>query len=88
MRLVLFGIVIVVVFTVFVTAFAAAADKRSVRTLPKALWVLLCLFTTPIGGLCYLALGRPLPTNAPSNEDPNYLRRLADRLREQNRDDK
>ena len=87
MRMVLFAIVILVVFTVFVTAFAAAADKNQVRTLPKALWVLLCLFATPIGGLGYLALGRPVPNSQPNTDDPSYLRRLADRLRERNQDD-
>ena len=84
MRLELFGVVILVVFTVFVTAFAAAADKRTVRALPKAIWVLLCLVVSPIGGILYLTLGRPLPTEAQSTDDPSYLRRLADRLRENN----
>lgn len=83
MRLAIFGIVIVIVFTVFVTAFASAADSKSVRNLPKWLWVLLCLFTSPIGGICYLLVGRPLPTNSASRtDDPSYLRRLADLLRD------
>jgi hypothetical protein len=80
MRLELFGIVILVVFTVFVTAFAAAADKTAVRALPKALWV------SPIGGILYLTLGRPLPNDTQNTDDPSYLRRLADRLRENNND--
>jgi apolipoprotein N-acyltransferase len=86
MRLELFGVVILVVFTVFVTAFAAAADKKAVRALPKALWVLLCLLVSPIGGILYLTLGRPLPSETQNTDDPSYLRRLADRLRENNND--
>lgn len=83
MRWALFAIVILVIFTVFVTAFAAAADKRQVRQLPKWAWVLLCLFVTPIGGVAYLLIGRPVPKTQTDHEDPTYLKRLADRLREE-----
>lgn len=87
MRLLVFGIVIVVVFTVFVTAFAAVAEPKSVRNLPKALWVLLCLFVPPLGGILYLTLGRPLPAQ-PHSDDAGYLRRMADRLKERGEHDR
>ncbi len=87
MRLVVFAAVVIVIFTVFVTAFAAAADSRQVRRLPKWAWVLLCLFVTPIGGLAYLFVGRPIPASQTNPEDPTYLKRLADRLREEDKDD-
>lgn len=87
MRFELFGIVILVIFTVFVTAFASAADRQAVRNLPKFLWVLLCLLVSPVGGILYLTLGRPLDLGSENRtEDPSYLRRLADRLRERNDD--
>ena len=85
MRIMLFALVIDVIFTVFVTAFAASADKSTVRNLPKALWVILCLFASPIGGLAYLIYGRPI-TGARGRNTSEYLKYLADRLRD-NRDD-
>ncbi|MEN9714142.1 MAG: hypothetical protein RLZZ164_806 [Actinomycetota bacterium] len=85
MRIMLFALVIDVIFTVFVTAFAASADKRTVRNLPKALWVILCLVASPIGGLAYLIYGRPVAGSRGRNTT-EYLKNLADRLRD-NRDD-
>lgn len=88
----LFGIWLV--FTVFVTVFALSARKQDVRSLSKVAWVLICLFVPFIGGLLYLALGRPLPTpddyrpsrgntrTVAPDDDPDFLRRLAKRLRE------
>lgn len=89
MRFQLFGLIVVVIFTVFVTVFAASADKNAVRVLPKYVWVFLCVFVTPIGGLLYLALGRPVggdgqrssrKSKAP-DDDPQFLRDLSERLR-------
>ena len=88
MKFLLYGIGALVIFTVFVAVFAASADKREVRLIPKWVWVLLCIFVTPFGGLLYLSLGRPVgvgktPTTrtiAP-DDDPEFLRNLADRLR-------
>ena len=91
MRFELFGIVAVVIFTVFVTVFAASADARSIRALPKWVWLLLCIFFTPAGGILYLIFGRPLSGGGdrPStrivapDDDPNFLRDLARRMREE-----
>lgn len=91
MRFAIFGIVVLVIFTVFVTVFAASADSKAVRNLPKWVWILFCIFLTPIGGILYLAVGRPLPhrgdrgktkTVAP-DDDPDFLRDLAKRMREE-----
>ncbi len=96
MRYALFGAIVYVVFTVFVTAFAATADAKAVRNLPKWLWILFCIFLSPIGGILYLAVGRPLPgkgdrqpkrTVAP-DDDPDFLRNLADRLKDEGKDEK
>ena len=90
MRFQIFGLIVLVIFTVFVTVFAASADRNAVRVLPKWLWVLLCLIVTPVGGLLYLALGRPIgpdggrkPRTRPSapDDDPQFLRDLSERLR-------
>lgn len=76
-------------FTVFVTVFAASANKNEVRNLPKWLWLLICALVPFIGGLLYLVLGRPFAapkqrfrktkTVAP-DDDPAFLRDLADQL--------
>jgi Phospholipase_D-nuclease N-terminal len=88
MKFLLYGAGALVIFTVFVSVFAASADKREVRLIPKWVWVLLCIFVTPFGGLLYLTLGRPAGagkgpqtrTLAP-DDDPEFLRKLAERLR-------
>jgi len=95
MRYLIFAAVVVGIFTIFVTVFAASADKRQVRNLPKFLWVAICLLVPGIGGLLYLVAGRPngassetstskgrrgqFRTVAP-DDDPEFLRNLADRL--------
>lgn len=93
MRYLLFAVAAVVIFTVFVTVFAASADAKSVRVLPKSIWILLCLLVTPIGGLLYLTVGRPIPTDSFSSEsnlktkapddDPEFLRELKRKLRKE-----
>ena len=96
MRAILFAVAVLVVFTVFVTVFAASAPAKSVRILPKWVWVILCVISTPIGGVLYLSLGRPIDgpargrsgggrTLAP-DDDPDFLDDLARRLRDE--DDK
>jgi len=91
MRFALFGAVVDVIFTVFVTVFAASADAKAVRNLPKWVWILLCLFLSPLGGILYLIVGRPLPNAGESkgtrtvapDDDPDFLRDLAKRMREE-----
>jgi hypothetical protein len=89
LRLLIFIAVAWLLFTVFVTVFAASANKSEVRNLPKWLWILICLAVPIIGGLLYLVLGRPLgrPKGrggrtrivAP-DDDPAFLRDLSNRL--------
>jgi hypothetical protein len=89
LRLLIFIAVVWLLFTVFVTVFAASANKNEVRNLPKWLWVLICLGVPIIGGLLYLVLGRPLggPKSrggksrvvAP-DDDPAFLRDLSSKL--------
>lgn len=76
-------------FTVFVTVFAASANKNEVRSLPKWVWILICLFVPIIGGLLYLVLGRPIGKPKPRfgrtktvapDDDPQFLRDLAEKL--------
>ena len=95
MRFLIYVFGIWLVFTVFVTVFALSARKQDVRSLPKPAWVLICLLVPFIGGILYLTLGRPLPTpddysgsrgatrTVAPDDDPDFLRRLAKRLREQ-----
>jgi hypothetical protein len=89
LRTLLFIFAAWLLFTVFVTVFAASAKKNEVRNLPKWAWIVICLFVPIIGGLLYLVLGRPIggPKNrfgktkivAP-DDDPTFLRDLSDKL--------
>jgi hypothetical protein len=89
LRLLIFIAVVWLLFTVFVTVFAASAKKNEVRNLPKWLWVLICLAVPIVGGLLYLVLGRPLggpktrggksKVVAP-DDDPAFLRDLSSKL--------
>ena len=79
----------VIIFSIFTTVYAASANPRQVRVLPKFAWVLLCLFIPIIGGLLYITIGRPVAKPgftasgsrviAP-DDDPDFLRNLRDRL--------
>lgn len=88
-RTLIFVFAVWLLFTVFVTVFAASAKKNEVRNLPKWAWILVCLFVPVIGGLLYLVLGRP--TGRPRqrfgktkiiapDDDPTFLRDLSDKL--------
>ncbi|MEL0316940.1 MAG: PLDc N-terminal domain-containing protein [Aquiluna sp.] len=86
------------IWMVFTTVFAASADKNEVRSLPKWLWVLLCLLVPFFGGLLYLMVGRPPKrgdegglggrgkTLAP-DDDPNFLRDLNKKMRKKDDED-
>lgn len=90
MKFLIYGVGALVVFTVFVAVYAASADKREVRLMPKWVWVLLSIFVTPFGGLLYLTLGRPVgPSKQPKtrtiapDDDPEFLADLARKMREE-----
>lgn len=87
MRALLLFLVVVGIFTVFVTVFAASANKNEVRTMPKWAWVLVCLLFPLIGGVLYLLVGRPVSGSrqqtrivAP-DDDPDFLRKLNEKIR-------
>lgn len=74
---------------------AARADKQTVRTLPKAAWVLITFLVPIIGCLLWLAFGRPRASRpvaggrtassgikAP-DDDEDYLRFLEQKARRQ-----
>ncbi|MEY3561274.1 MAG: hypothetical protein RL068_426 [Actinomycetota bacterium] len=97
-RLAVASIAFLVIFTVFTSVYAAAADKNEVRLFPKWVWVLLCVFIPFFGGLLYIMVGRPLgrgfnngtgrtKTVAPE-DDPNFLRDLQRKMRRKDEDDK
>jgi hypothetical protein len=91
-RLLIFAFAVWLLFTVFVTVFAASANRNEVRNLPKWLWLILCLFVPIVGGLLYLTLGKPIggprrpygrtKVVAP-DDDPEFLRDLADKLKQE-----
>jgi hypothetical protein len=88
-RSLLFLFAVWLLFTVFVTVFAASAKKNEVRNLPKWSWILICLFVPFVGGLLYLVLGRPAAGPKPRfgrtktvapDDDPTFLRDLSEKL--------
>jgi NADH:ubiquinone oxidoreductase subunit 6 (subunit J) len=92
LRLLIFIGAVWLLFTVFVTVFAASANKNEVRNLPKWLWVLICLLVPIVGGLLYLVLGRPMgqpkqrfsrTKSVAPDDDPAFLRDLAEKLEAQ-----
>ena len=92
MRFFYLGIIAWVVLTVFTTVYAASANSREVRVLSKPIWIVLCLFVPVFGALLYLAIGRPinkrkLSTTIAPDDDPDFLRRLAEKLKNDDEDD-
>lgn len=81
----------VIVFQIFTTVYAASADHRQVRVLPKPAWVLLCLLVPVIGGLLYITIGRPIDGDSGQgaklgrpkapDDDPDFLRDLGSRFK-------
>jgi hypothetical protein len=90
MRFVILSIVAWVVLTVFTTVFAISAKAGEVRVLAKGIWILLILFVPVIGALLYLTIGRPIgkpvTTQIAPDDDPDFLRKLAEKLKDE--DDK
>ena len=60
MRMVLLAAIAAVVFEVFVLVFVASAERSTVRTMPKWVWILLCVVFPVLGGIAYLVFGRPI----------------------------
>ena len=93
MRFVILSVVFWVVLTVFTAVFAISANAKEVRTLSKTLWIIFIIVVPVIGALLYLLMGRPLgnlaPTQIAPDDDPEFLRRLAERLKreEEGKDD-
>lgn len=50
------AILLLIIYSVFD---AIRSDEALIRNLPKVFWVLLIIFTGPIGAVAWLVLGRP-----------------------------
>lgn len=90
MRFVILSIVAWVVLTVFTAVFAISAKSSEVRVLAKGLWIAIIILVPIIGALLYLTIGRPIgkptTTQVAPDDDPDFLRRLAEQLKDE--DDK
>lgn len=92
MRFVILSLVAWVVLTVFTVVFAASAKASEVRVMQKSVWLILIVLVPVIGAILYLSIGRPvgpsISTQVAPDDDPEFLRRLAERLKnEANKDD-
>ena len=97
-RVALLTLAFLIIWMVFTTVFAISADKSEVRSLPKWLWVILCIIVPFFGGLLYLMVGRPLrrddeggmggrgKTVAP-DDDPTFLRDISKKMRKKDDED-
>lgn len=76
-----------------------SAEKGSVRAMPRAVWVTVILLVPLIGWLAWFFAGRPLPQRRPGgpaarpgrgpvapDDDPDFLRTLAEQSRKQDND--
>ena len=50
--------VAVVFFTIYALVDCLMTDRRRVRGIPKALWIVVIVVITPIGGILWLTLGK------------------------------
>jgi hypothetical protein len=91
MRFIYLGVVVWVLLTVFTTVFAASSKPQDVRVLSKTWWIVLCLFLPIFGSILYITIGRPISSPEPKtvapDDDPEFLRHLAERLRNENKKD-
>jgi hypothetical protein len=98
--------VVVVGFTVYCLIDVLRSDRRHVRDLPRAAWVVLILLLPVLGGILWLVAGRPRsgggggrggrprhvgtpPSPRPArgpDDDPDFLRGLDRRLRDERSD--
>lgn len=74
--------VAVVFLTIYALVDCLMTQGTRVRAIPKALWVLVIIIITPIGGILWLTLGKDRsPGGGPArrvapDDDPTFLRRL------------
>jgi hypothetical protein len=87
-------IIALVILHIFSTVYAASANARQVRVLPKPLWVLLCLALPLLGPLLYITIGRPINGDSGQgakrgrpiapDDDEDFLRDLGERFKNDN----
>ena len=74
--------VAVVFFTIYALVDCLMTDRRRVRGIPKALWIVVILVITPIGGILWLTLGKDRSLGGSASrriapdDDPAFLKRL------------
>jgi hypothetical protein len=74
--------VAVVFFTIYALVDCLMTDRRRVRGIPKALWIVVIVVITPIGGILWLTLGKDRSLGGPASrriapdDDPAFLKRL------------
>lgn len=71
-------------------------DSDQIKGLPKVVWVLLIVLITPVGAIAWLLAGRDRRPPSPQvrrhptapDDDPEFLRRLAEQRRQQAEDER
>ena len=67
---------LLLLFWLFCIYDVITSDESSVRNLPKLVWLILVLILPDIGGIAWLALGRPAKPWAPSYTYGDQARRM------------
>lgn len=82
--------------TVYALMDCIRTESDQIKGLPKVLWVLLIVLITPVGPIAWLLAGRERGTAPPQvrrhptapDDDPEFLRRLAEQRRQQAEDER
>ena len=62
-------------FWLFCIIDVISSDETLCRNLPKLVWLFLVVVLPDVGGICWLALGRPQRSDRPSRSRPEIPRR-------------
>lgn len=80
------GAILLIALYIYFAIEVLTTPKQSVRTLPKAVWLVVVLLIPVVGGVLWFFAGRPRRGRGPRfggrrrtvapDDDPNFLRRL------------
>jgi len=75
--------VAVVFFTIYSLIDCLMTDESRIRAVPKPVWALIIVLIAPIGGILWFTIGKnrdarsESPRQVAPDDDPSFLRRLA-----------
>ena len=95
-RLVLFGVIIVAAVIIYAIVDCVMSRAQEVRSISKTAWIFTIVLLPVLGALLWFLFGRPMSGPEPKNrkprhptapdDDPEFLRNLAIRRRQQEKE--